>query len=177
MWHFVWQDRSAALHPGPAADRWFRGRLHWIWHSYSAEPPRPDDRVGSCTKEHEYLRNQIVQTEAERRRRETVVIQWTQKGLRSCLYEVCKVVCQVVRFVCAFEDFSRLRVLTEPKVVPYGRVVDTTLLKDFFLARWCSCESVAHDRISHQLNIMVRATAATVARDLGSDSSLPKLRN
>ena len=32
----------------------------------------------------------------------------------------------------SFEDFSRLRALAEPKVVPYGRVVDNTLLKHVF---------------------------------------------
>ena len=35
---------------------------------------------------------------------------------------------------------------------------------------------MARDRSSHRLNIIVREVAATVACDLGSDSSLPKLR-
>ena len=30
------------------------------------------------------------------------------------------------------KDFSRLRTLTEPKMVPYGRVVDNTLLRHVF---------------------------------------------
>ena len=38
-------------------------------------------------------------------------------------------------------------------------------------------ESVARDPSSHWLNIMVRAIAATVARDLGSDYWLPELGN
>ena len=33
-----------------------------------------------------------------------------------------------------FNDFSRLRALTEPKIVPYGMVVDNTLLKHVFSA-------------------------------------------
>ena len=36
---------------------------------------------------------------------------------------------------------------------------------------------MSRDRSSHMLNVMVRAVAATVARDLGSDSSLSKQRN
>ena len=47
---------------------------------------------------------------------------------------------------------------------------------DMILAHGVSRKSVARDRSSHKLNIMVRAVAATVARDLGSDASLPKLR-
>ena len=39
-----------------------------------------------------------------------------------CMY-LCMDVCMF------FEDFSRLRALTEPKVVSYGRVVDNTLLR------------------------------------------------
>ena len=39
-----------------------------------------------------------------------------------------------------------------------------------------SRESVARDRSSHRLNMMVRAIVATVARDLGLDSSLAKLK-
>ena len=36
---------------------------------------------------------------------------------------------------------------------------------------------MARDRSSHRLNIMVKTMVDTVARDLGSDSSLAKLRN
>ena len=36
--------------------------------------------------------------------------------------------------VMLFEDFSRLRALTEPKVVSYGRVVDNTLPRHVFSA-------------------------------------------
>ena len=46
-----------------------------------------------------------------------------------------------------------------------------------FLAQWWSQRGVARDHSSLKLNIMVRAVAATVTHDLGSDSSLPKLRN
>ena len=38
-------------------------------------------------------------------------------------------------YVCIFfKDFWRLRALTEPKMVPYGRVVDNTLLRHVFSA-------------------------------------------
>ena len=33
-----------------------------------------------------------------------------------------------------FKDFSKLRALTEPKMVPYARVVDNTLLRNVFSA-------------------------------------------
>ena len=44
-----------------------------------------------------------------------------------------------VMFVCIhvcmfFEVLSRLRALTEPKMVPYGRVLDNTLLRHVFSA-------------------------------------------
>ena len=43
---------------------------------------------------------------------------------------VCKCVCL---YVCMFfEVFSRLRGLTEPKVVPYGSVLDNKLLRHVF---------------------------------------------
>ena len=38
-------------------------------------------------------------------------------------------------------------------------------------------QSAARDRSSHRLNIMVRAIASPVAHDVGSDSSLAKLKN
>ena len=41
-------------------------------------------------------------------------------------------ICIYVFYV--FEDFSRLRALTEPKVVPYGRVLDNILLRHVFSA-------------------------------------------
>ena len=38
-------------------------------------------------------------------------------------------------YVCMFfKDFSRLRALPEPKMVPYGRMVDNTLLRHVFSA-------------------------------------------
>ena len=41
----------------------------------------------------------------------------------------------VYTYVCrVFEDFSRLRTLTEPRVVPYGKVVNNTLLRLIFTA-------------------------------------------
>ena len=75
-----------------------------------------------------------------------------------------------------FEDFLGLRALTEPNVVPYGRLVDNILLRHVFGAVLFP-ESVTRNRGSHTLNIMLRAIAATVACDLGSDYPLPKLRN
>ena len=44
-----------------------------------------------------------------------------------------------------------------------------------FLAQSGPSEGVARDDSSHGLNIMARAVAATVAGDLGSDSSQSKL--
>ena len=42
---------------------------------------------------------------------------------------------QVSLYVCmGFENFSRLVAPTEPKVVPYGRVLDNTLLRHVFSA-------------------------------------------
>ena len=75
----------------------------------------------------------------------------------------------VYMFVCFFEDFSTLRAFTEPKVAPYARVVDNTLLGHVF---YVPSESVARDRSSRRPNIMVRAIAATFTRELGSDSLL-----
>ena len=41
----------------------------------------------------------------------------------------------VYMYVCMFfENFSRLRGLTEPKMVPYSRIVDNTLLRYVFSA-------------------------------------------
>ena len=84
----------------------------------------------------------------------------------------------VYMFVCFFEDFSRLRALTEPKVVPYGRVVDKTLLRHVFSAVMFPGRAwhviVVPIRL---INIIVRTIVATVARDLGSGSSLTKLGN
>ena len=60
-------------------------------------------------------------------------------------------------------------------MAPYGRVMDNTFVRHIF-SSVDFIESVARDRISHRLEIMVRAIAATVARYLGSDSSLPSLR-
>ena len=81
-------------------------------------------------------------------------------------------------YVCMFfKDFSRPRALTEPKMVPYGMVVDNTLLRHFFKRSGDPSKSVARDRSSNKLNIMIRAVAATVARDLDSYSLLPKLKD
>ena len=58
-----------------------------------------------------------IQTEALRRRREAGVMQWTEKGLRSCFYAC----------LYAFREvFSKLRELTQPRVVPYGRFLYNT---------------------------------------------------
>ena len=76
-----------------------------------------------------------------------------------------------------FENFSGMRTFTEAKAVPHGGVVDNALFRLFFLARWGSDREGATYVIgSHRLNIMVRAIAATVARDLFSGSSQQKLR-
>ena len=56
----------------------------------------------------------VVKMEAERRRRGAGVTQWTENGLRSCLY-LC-IVC--FRVFC-----SKPRSLAEPKVIPFGRVL------------------------------------------------------
>ena len=75
----------------------------------------------------------FFQTEAETRRREAGVIQsiWIEKAGHVytfiCLY--------VNMYACmSFKDFSRLKALTEPKMVPYGRMVDNTLLRHAFSA-------------------------------------------
>ena len=45
-------------------------------------------------------------------------------------------ICMYVMYIClyVFEDFSRLRALTGPKVVPDGMVLDNTLLRHVFSA-------------------------------------------
>ena len=68
----------------------------------------------------------FIQTEAERQRRETGFIQRIEKGIRSYLY--------AYMFVCFSRIFSRLRALTEPRVIRYGMVVDNTLLRHVFSA-------------------------------------------
>ena len=74
----------------------------------------------------------------------------------------------------------RLRGLTEAKVVPYGKVLHNALLRHVFSIL------VLPARARHVIvvpigltgfNIMVKAIAATVARDLVSDFSLETLRN
>ena len=65
----------------------------------------------------------VIHTEAERRRCEAEVIQWIEKVVRLCLYV----------YVCMFfEDFPRLRALTEPKLASYDRVLDNTMLRHAF---------------------------------------------
>ena len=59
---------------------------------------------------------QIVQTEAERHMREASHTMDRKKGLGHVSIYVCML----------FEDFSRLRALTEPKVAPCGSFVDNT---------------------------------------------------
>ena len=83
-------------------------------------------------------------------------------------------------YICmyVFQDFfSTLRALTEPKMVPYGRtrVVDNTLLRRVFSA--VVIPARAWHVIEVPIGLTVRAVAATVARDLGSYSSLTKLRD
>ena len=71
-----------------------------------------------------------------------------------------------------FNDSSGLRALRDAKVVPYGTVVDNTLLKHVFRAVWFPARACHHVLRSHGLDIMARAVAATVARNHGLDSSL-----
>ena len=64
-------------------------------------------------------------------------------------------------------------------MLSYGRVlvvVDDALLKHV-LVQWGSHWSVARDRSSHRLNIMVRIVSDMVASDLRSDSPPLKLKN
>ena len=78
-----------------------------------------------------------------------------------------------------FKDFSRLRALTELKMVPYGRVLDNTLLRHAFSA------VVIPARAWHVIEIPIGLTLWSgqlppqlqLARGLGSNSSLPKLRD
>ena len=59
-------------------------------------------------------------------------------------------------------------------MVPFGRAVDTALLRHV-LTKWgFQPERGTMDRSSHKLSITVRAVVATVARGLGSDFSLPE---
>ena len=69
-----------------------------------------------------------------------------------------------------FEDFSGLRAFTEPKVVPYGRFLDNTLLKHVFSPVVFPARACHVIEVPDRLNMMVRAIAVTTARDLGSDS-------
>ena len=50
-----------------------------------------------------------------------------------------------------------------------------TLFRHVFLRSDVPSDSVARDPSSYRLSIIVKAIAATVARDSGSDSRLPKL--
>ena len=95
------------------------------------------------------------QTEAERQRREAGVIQWLEKRAQSMF--VC-IFMHTNRYVCMFfGDFSRLRALAEPKVVPYMVGFWIIHCLSMFLAKWCSQRQRGSDRSSHRLNIMVRA--------------------
>ena len=77
-----------------------------------------------------------------------------------------------VMYVCFCKDFSGLRLLGEANVVPCGR---SWLIhcSGMFSAQWGSSNSLA----SHRFNIIARAVADTVARDLDSDSSVPGWRS
>ena len=71
----------------------------------------PFNTVTSPTPQQIYIADyfQLIQTEAERRRREAGVQQAMENGLRSCLY--------VCMYVCFFKDIARSRALSESKVV------------------------------------------------------------
>ena len=55
-----------------------------------------------------------------------------------------------------FKDFSRLRALTEPKMVPYGRVVDNTLLRHVLSA------VVIPGRVWHVIEVPIGLTRAAL---------------
>ena len=95
-----------------------------------------------------------------------------------CMY-VCVYVCMYeYMYVCMlFVDFSRLRALTEPKVVPYGRVVDNKLLRHAFSAVVFPARAWHVIVVPIGLTLWAGAIAATVARDLVSDSTLEKQWN
>ena len=48
------------------------------------------------------------------------------------MFVIAHVFMYICIFVCFFEDFSRLRLHSEPKVIPYSRVADNTLLRHIF---------------------------------------------
>ena len=74
-----------------------------------------------------------------------------------------------------FEDFSGLRALREAERVPFSRILDNAFIRHA-IAQWCSQRQSGTWLYSHRFKIMVRVVSATVARNLGSGSSLPKLR-
>ena len=71
--------------------------------------------------------NILIQTEAERRRREAGVQQSIENGLGSCMY--------VYMFVCmGFANIWRFKALSESKVVPYNSHVNSTFFRHVFSA-------------------------------------------
>ena len=83
-----------------------------------------------------------------------------------------------VKHICMFfEDLSGLKALPGAKVVPNATVVDNTLVRHVFSTVGFQARPWHVIIIHADLALsMVRAVAATVARDLGSNSSLPKMR-
>ena len=75
--------------------------------------------------------------------------------------DVCAYVCG---YICSFfTDLSGLTAHRKAKVVPYGTVVDNTLLKHVFRAVRFPARAWHHVLRSHGLDIMARAVDATVA--------------
>ena len=66
--------------------------------------------------------NIFIQTEAERRRHEAIVIQWIEKA-GQCLYE-------------CFSRISQDQEHLQKKMASYGRMVDNILLMHVFLLQW-----------------------------------------
>ena len=107
--------------------------------------------------------------DVEHRRREAAQVEWIEKGLMSCL--------NAYMFVC-FSDISRD--WEHLKNRKWYSVVGSWIIHclDMFLAHLLFSARAWRESVDTiGFSIMVRAIAATVARDLGSDSLLPKLRN
>ena len=79
-----------------------------------------------------HLALSVVQTEAERRSGEAVVIQWKEKGLRSCLYEFITSGARRAERVLTITDKSEYE---RPACRPAGQV---TLLKSLYLPNYAS---------------------------------------
>ena len=92
------------------------------------------------------------------------VKQSIKNGLKSYMDGMvgCMCICMWV-YLFFFTDFSGLTAHRKAKVVPYGTVVDNTLLKHVFRAVRFPARAWHHVLRSHGLDIMARAVDATVA--------------